>query len=163
MSGLSVDSQAAAINGKTEGAVEASALDPACYSKESDGHSVAEKLATLGIPCIKIKKEGRYGYSYSIVKAFLRPVEGKAKLTISSNCVQLIQDLETTKWENATNDDLSDALRYLLSLLTMIPVDSPVPDSPPSGVIKRSDGSFESVIPQFEEEITFDNSGYLNF
>ena len=97
-------------NGKKP--ITACIIDPSTQRSEADGISVFERMRKILGRLFPGRREDRVHSGSTLVKNFLRPVNGPPKLYITPNCTALIEELENLEWESAVNDDLTDALRY---------------------------------------------------
>ena len=101
--------------------IEITVLDWSCWRSESDGRSIANRIMEAGLkPLIQGRREDKAFYGANTVKAYLRPISGAPKLQIFPNCKWLIEELENLKWKDGKNDDMCDALRYLLVFLSSL-------------------------------------------
>ena len=106
--------------------IEAYVLDEACWKTESDGLSAAIRFSQAGLrPAARGRREDKSMTNASLVKAYLKPVQGPPKLQIFPNCVNLIECLETLRWQDKLGDDMGDALGYLLRFLSTMSFNPP--------------------------------------
>ena len=117
--GQSADKVADIINSKT-GSIptKATILDSSCWRRDSDGISVAQRMKKLNPRAGFREDKARSGAS--MVKGFLRPVEGKPRLYVFPNCLKLMEELESLTWDSPTGDDLTDALMYGVVFLNSV-------------------------------------------
>lgn len=146
--------------------ITASVLDVACWHRESDNLSIADRFKQYGIPCFKAKKENKSHSGINCVKTYLKPLAGPPKVKIFSNLVLLPKELETVTWKiREINNDLSDCLRYLLVFVNLIPLDSKpfhVVDND-SEYFLDSDGKWQYRLSKNSKEnnLVFNDVGYL--
>ena len=107
--GVDIPSSAKAFLDQGQGRqkIEAFILDENCWNRESDGKSAAQRFIECGLrPAFKSRREDKAFTGASTVKSYLKPVIGLPKLQIFPNCTQLINELESLKWDDKLNDNL---------------------------------------------------------
>lgn len=117
--GLDATDQAELIKRMSEGeTISYTVLDSACWIPNQHGESIADTYADNGIVCEQASKNRLNGKDR--VHAWLKVLDGKSKLKIFENCVNLIRTLPALPLDPRNPEDVDsdaedhayDALRY---------------------------------------------------
>ena len=158
--GKTVEFNASAILGKTgNDAIEATILDVACWHRESDGRSIADKFNQCGLKVISGKKEDKAYSGANTVKSYLRPIQGPPKLKFFPQCEELMRELETVEWNDKVNEDASDSLRYLMGFVNMVSFDvlkAEAAEKPREGFYYKPDGELCYRLSNGNDSSNFD-------
>lgn len=165
---MNADAQAQEILGRCrDQKIEAFVLDSSCWRKDPDGTSIAEKFQYAGIkPLYPSKKEDKAYSQTSILKGYLKPTQGEPRIKFFMGMDPLFEQMESVTWDSEDNDDLTDALQYLVCFLSRIAIE---PESRKEldwydkNIVKRlPNGKLVGIIPRVNyEEYQFSDSGYL--
>jgi len=156
---------------KTRPQVEATIGDPRCWNRESDGLSIAHKFARAGLPMNPGKREDKALSGAATVKFYLKPVAGPPKLYIFTNCDMLKDEMLNLQWADKLNDDITDALRYLLKFLASLSISndgpaqamSPYDQGSSSGFYEDKEGHWQYRLQPGDREDGSENSTFEEY